>query len=706
MSPRTPALRALRARPLALAGASLLALCAAAAAQEEPVTLPDIYVTATRIGSGVAGASTTVITAQDIADAPDASLPALLGLQPGVQTQHVFGGANGANAVVDIRGFGAAGASNTLVLVDGRRINDLDIQGIDFASIPRDSIERIEITRGGSGAVLYGDGAVGGVINIVTKKGAPSGASGRVEIGAGSWGQREANVSTRMAHGAHSLTFFGAALGSQGWRENNEYRQFSGVTNYAYSAEWGSLNVNVGADNQHVGLPGARLVDRGAGIDLLRRDPRGATTPYDFANKQGVSGVVGLTINLAPGAQLIVDGGVRQKTQQAGFFDSTSVPGAALPTNYVRATLTTASISPRLKLDASVFGMPLKSLLGLDYYDSDYGSPRAQGFGDAPIHVYALRQDAASAYAMNTLSVAPSTDVSFGARLQRTAVTARDRLDVTAPGGQVCYPPFGCFSDTQGEPLDRAETNHAWHVGFEHRFTPAFAVFGRAARSFRTPNVDERIGMTPDITSIPTTFDLRTQTSQDYEAGARGRWGAFDLQGSAYWMDLRNEIHYSPATFSNVNLDPTRRRGVELIGGWQATETLRLKAGYAYTRATFREGVFAGRDVPLVSRDTASLGFDWSVWDRALVVSGAARYVGARRMDNDQANLQPKIPGFFVFDARVGGEIDRYFWSLSVQNLFDKAYYDYAVASAFTIGRFNAYPQTGRTVVLRAGATF
>ena len=67
---------------------------------------------------------------------------------------NLFGGVNGARSTVDMRGFGAAASSNTLVLINGRRINDLDIAGVDLAAIPRDSIERIEITRGNSGAVF------------------------------------------------------------------------------------------------------------------------------------------------------------------------------------------------------------------------------------------------------------------------------------------------------------------------------------------------------------------------------------------------------------------------------------------------------------------------------------------------------------------------------------------------------------------------
>ena len=73
----------------------------------------------------------------------------------------------GKTAQVDIRGFGDTSVSNTLVLVDGRRTNQIDISGVDWAQIDVNSIDRIEVTRGGQ-SVLYGDNAAGGVINIIT----------------------------------------------------------------------------------------------------------------------------------------------------------------------------------------------------------------------------------------------------------------------------------------------------------------------------------------------------------------------------------------------------------------------------------------------------------------------------------------------------------------------------------------------------------
>ena len=66
-------------------------------------------------------------------------------------------------------------------------------------------------------------------------------------------------------------------------------------------------------------------------------------------------------------------------------------------------------------------------------------------------------------------------------------------------------------------------------------------------------------------------------------------------------------------------------------------------------------------------------------------------------MDNDQPNTQPLIPANATVDFKLSGEYDRFFWSFSVNNVFNALYYDYAIASAFTPGRFNAYPLPGRT---------
>lgn len=94
------------------------------------------------------------------------------------------------------------------------------------------------------------------------------------------------------------------------------------------------------------------------------------------------------------------------------------------------------------------------------------------------------------------------------------------------------------------------------------------------------------------------------------------------------------------------------------------------------------------------------------LYKKFVVVDAVLRYAGQRRMDNDQANVQPLIPEHTTVDIRLGGETKNLFWSISVQNLFNVLYFDYAVASSATFGRYNAYPLPGRTFLAKAGVTF
>ena len=89
---------------------------------------------------------------------------------------------------------------------------------------------------------------------------------------------------------------------------------------------------------------------------------------------------------------------------------------------------------------------------------------------------------------------------------------------------------------------------------------------------------------------------MQAAAALTHEAGAEWRRGAHALRATVFHTDATDEIHLDPFStgVGNTNLPPTRRRGVELDGAWQAAAGLRLKFGYAYTDAKFREGVLAG----------------------------------------------------------------------------------------------------------------
>ncbi|MGL5164616.1 MAG: TonB-dependent receptor [Afipia sp.] len=675
-----------------LAGTALVSPALA----QDATQLPPVNVDASRLYGGIVGASTSVITAEDIARSPGQTVQDVLATVPGVQIKNLFGAVNGAGSVVDLRGFGAFASANTLILINGRRVNDIDLAGVDLSTIPLQSIERIEVTKGNSGAVLYGDNAVGGVINIITKTGASSGKpiAMRAEAGVGSFNQRVGNVSASVNSGPWSSAVFGNAISSDGYRVNNALSQTNGVGEVRYTTPDFSAFLNLSGDNQSLGLPGGRATSEfGTGINRLATDPRGAATPFDHGEKQGKNATAGFTKSLWDGAELIVDGGVRDKQQQGTFLGG--LPLSPFSASYVDSSLQTWSITPRLSIKNSLFGLRSNILTGIDYYDATYDSNRSRYANDAPVHVYNLKQQTVAGYWQQTIGLLPSTDFSYGGRLQNTKLQARDKLDMTAPN---------YFGDAQASPLNSDETNYALHVGVEHHFNENFAVFARAARAFRTPNVDERIGSGPF--GAPGTFTLQTQTSHDVEGGIRIHGGPLDIQSSYYDMRLKNEIQFSPALFYNINLDPTHRYGSETSVTLRASDTVRLKGGFAYTRAVFSEGQFAGNDVPLVSRVTAYGGVSWDVWQRYLVFDATVRYWGARRFDNDQRNFQPLIPANATVDLKISGEVDRFFWSFSVNNLFDVLTYDYGIASATTYGSFNAYPLPGRSYMVKAGVTF
>jgi vitamin B12 transporter len=148
-----------------LSGFALMPSMAAA----EVTELDPLVVTATRVATPVSevGSSVTVISREQIESRqPEYVLDVLRGV-PGLDV--VRQGGLGQQTSVFLRG---ANSTHTLVLIDGIEINDPSNPGrsFDFANLPADNVERIEIVRG-PGSTLYGSDAMGGVINIISRKG-------------------------------------------------------------------------------------------------------------------------------------------------------------------------------------------------------------------------------------------------------------------------------------------------------------------------------------------------------------------------------------------------------------------------------------------------------------------------------------------------------------------------------------------------------
>ncbi|NWF92573.1 MAG: TonB-dependent receptor [Syntrophaceae bacterium] len=138
-------------------------------AQEKEVTLEEVVVTATRVETPIeqVASSTTVISSDDVERKKRSTVLELLRDVPGVDVRQ--SGGPGHLTDIFIRG---SKSEHTLVMIDGVEVNDPISPGrsFDFAHLTVDNIERIEVIRGPQ-STLYGSDAMGGVINIITKKG-------------------------------------------------------------------------------------------------------------------------------------------------------------------------------------------------------------------------------------------------------------------------------------------------------------------------------------------------------------------------------------------------------------------------------------------------------------------------------------------------------------------------------------------------------
>ena len=187
--------------------------------------------------------------------------------------------------------------------------------------------------------MLYGDNAVGGVINIVLKNGVggPPVAI-RAEAGVGSFNARMATISAATNYGPWSTSFYGNAIKSDGYRVNNALDQRNGVGNLNYTTPGLTAFLTLSGDDQKLGFPGGRMVDPSIGLNELVTNRRGTGTPFDYGNQQGASATAGFTKTLMNGVDLIVDGGVRDKKAQGGFFGT-------MPTSFA-STMSTAICRP------------------------------------------------------------------------------------------------------------------------------------------------------------------------------------------------------------------------------------------------------------------------------------------------------------------------------------------------------------------------
>jgi iron complex outermembrane receptor protein len=696
--------RIMLSRKGAACALSAAAWCAVAA--EPPVTTGEpVIVTATRFEDRYLDkpVNATVITAEDIRRSTAKTVPDLLSEQAGIAI-HDFFGNNAAATSVDLRGFGVTGPQNTLILLDGRRLSDNDLSGVQWSAIPLAAIERIEIVRG-SGAVQFGDGATTGVINIITKSPAKIGNLAVVQGRAGSYDTQEGQLYANYFSGNLGFNLIASGLRSDGYRENNTNHQNDLQAEVRLLTERGDASLKVGTDDQDLRLPGARTVQPSAGVNELETDRRGTSTPLDYARRTGNRATLDWRQETGVG-EFNLGLGYRAKEQKS-YFDFSGFP------DYREANLDVWSVSPRMRFPQRLAGLPNTLVAGIDWYYWDYRLrvSNSQANIAQPFNTVHATQENSAIYLHNTTELTRRLTLVAGARGERYRIDASDIYDPAAPGSA-----FG----SGAAPGSKDETEYAYELALRHQFAADWAAVGRIGQSYRFANVDEIYEFSgPPLFSREFQF-LQPQTAQSYEASLERRTARSALRATLFQIDVDDEIHLDVFStgIGNTNLPPSRRRGLELEAQQALGAALRLTGSYTYTDARFLEGVLpgspftqenvviAGKTVPLVSRHKLNAGASWG-FAPGTRVDAVVSYVSSQFMDNDEGNtFGVKIPAYTVADMKLAWEDRGWRLAATVNNLFGEKYYNYSVSSQSVPGRYNAYPLPERTFTMTAEYTF
>jgi iron complex outermembrane receptor protein len=642
-------------------------------------------------------ASVTVIEAADIERSAARTLPELLSSEAGLTMKDLFGN-NATSTSIDLRGFGATGTQNTLVLVDGRRVTDIDLAGVQWAAIPLSSVERIEILRG-AGGVLYGDGATAGVVNIITRSPLKQGERFEALARAASYGTLEGQLYGSHAGDALGLNATLHGYESDGYRRNNENGQANGSVNLRWGPGESYFDLRAGADSQSLRLPGARAVQPSIGLDEYASDPRGAQTPLDWSKRDGERLGASFVTRLGT-AELNLGADWRDKDQRA-YFDQGGFP------TYRDDQLEMTSFTPRLRVPFALAGLRHQLTLGADWFGWRYDSRRSdtpQNIGQ-PANRVRIDRDNEGFYLQDTVELGRATQLTAGWRRERAEYRASDTFDPSAPGGA-----FG----SEAPPASAKQTEDAWELGLRHAFSGAWTIFARTGQSFRFVGADEIYEN--DATFRAQFQILEPQVARSIEGGAEWRARDKRLRGTLFQIDVDDEIHLDPFTagVGNTNLPPSRRRGVELDGEWRITPALQIFGAYAYTDAKFLEGTLpggpfvigtdldiAGKRVPLVPEHKLNLGLAWNL-DARTLLSAAVTALSSQFMDNDEPNTGTRIPAYGLVDLKLARDFGWGRIAAAINNLLDEEYYTYAVRSQFVPDRYSVYPLPGRTLSLTA----
>jgi len=610
-----------------------------------------VIVRGSSIASRVARApqATAIVSARELSVVGGNDLSDAISRTPGVFVRS-YGGLGGLKTL-SLRG---TSAQQSVVLIDGVRYQGTAAGALDLGNVPLESMERVEVMRGG-GASLYGANALGGVVNVVTRTSGPSRCA-RVALDVGSFGEQgmDLALSTGTATERWSLVADGRRSDGDYTFDLREFGQTRAATRSNSDAS--RLYARVGWNREFAGGDEVTIAAQGV------------------ISERGVPGAV-------------VQGNVEQARARLDERE------------YFALARHEAGID-----DWQLIASATARLHRLHYRDPDARYEGPQGIDDSYIrHELALsiraRRVAGDAGVLD-LFVETSREGIDGDNLD-PALTSEPRRSQVSAGGSLNW--FFDKGESGWETLVEGSVRGDAYDDVAGAISPSAGIVVRLARlpvrmrarvaaAYRTPSFAEQYYLNYGNAS------LRPERSISMDVGATVDLDPFVIEAGCFAIDTRDQIASvprSPVSWSARNIAHIRSRGMEIGVAGNLFDTL-LSVRGSYTLMGTRDltdGPTCGKLLPYAPQELASLLVDVAVGD--ISAHGSATHVGHRfTLANEDA--ASALPHYIL--CNVGIAWRSMLWSLTLtsrlelENLFDV---DYQV--------IRNYPMPGRNLRLRFG---
>ncbi|HVH07373.1 MAG TPA: TonB-dependent receptor [Myxococcota bacterium] len=574
----------------------------------------------------------TKITREQIDRSGARDVPELLRREAGIFVTNTT--TNREGYTVEGRGFnnGGGNGSSTLVLVDGRRINEPATSNVDWSFVPLDNVESIEVVRGPASA-LYGDNAVAGVIQIRTRQAEP-GARVILHGRTGSFDTDGGSAWVGGGAGPVTASAFYDGYQTDGYRDHSALDGERGEMNIAVDL-WGrgTLGVRGGYDSNERERPGALTAEE---VDEDRRQAALGSLG-NFQNSRERFGQLYGDVDITEELAFHFDGHHRRRNDRLEdgneFFSFTS-----------EGETDANALNAHFAFDTDVFGHTSRTLLGADWLQEDIDSQSLL----LQFPPFAFSDDADTSARRKLIGLFLQEEFNITEDLILSAGIRRDTARYDGARKDVI--------DGVPQPLQTFDHHfEEWSpkAALTYRVFDPVSVYVSYARGFRFPNVDEAFGF------FGFTPELVPQTSDAYEAGVKVRTKRIALNLSYFNMDVENEIYFlviPDVVAFNLNVDRVRHQGVELSGNVRPWDWLEIFGGYTFDNVRIQRfaesSLLKGTRMPIIPEHRGNVGFTVFL-PYGFEVGGNANYVGSRPVANDLFEIADKLPRFATYDARV-----------------------------------------------------